>query len=107
MGTSQNDIIIMAKTIWGEARGEDYQGQVAVGWVIRNRCEEGGWFGNSIREVCLKPYQFECWNSDNCNKAQMDRLTENSSALRGMMAISKGNHSQHHFCHSFSLLLNI
>ena len=104
MGTSQKDIAVMAKTIWGEARGEHYEGQVAVGWVIRNRCETGGWFGNSIREVCLKPYQFSCWNNDDCNKAQIDKLTpENSTELRAMMDIAKGIYSQPHFWPTFSL----
>ena len=82
----------MAKTMWGEARGEGKSGLVAVGWVIRNRCQSGGWFGNTIRKVCLKPYQFSCWNEDDCNKAQMDDLTpENSKTLRDIMNIAEGN----------------
>ena len=58
MRISDSDLMIMAKTIWGEARGESHNGQVAVAWVIRNRAERGGWWGNTIREVCLKDQQF-------------------------------------------------
>ena len=35
-GVSEN-IEYMARTIWGEARGEDEQGKIAVGHVIKNR----------------------------------------------------------------------
>ena len=100
MGISRNDLIVMAKTMWGEARGEGYNGLVAVGWVIQNRCERGGWFGNTIREVCLKPYQFSCWNNDDCNKAKIDRLTpENSQELHDILDIAKGNLSIVSFSH--------
>ncbi len=29
--------VVMARTICGEARGESYQGKIAMGWVIMNR----------------------------------------------------------------------
>ena len=62
-----SDILIMAATIFGEARGEVYSGKVAVAWVIRNRAANPSWWGNSIASVCLKPYQFSCWNSNDPN----------------------------------------
>lgn len=53
---------IFAKTIWAEARGEDRMGQEWVGRVIKNRAAKK-WNGASdIRDVCLAPQQFECWN---------------------------------------------
>src|SRR5699024_3052580 len=36
-GYSQNDINLMANAVYGEARGEPYEGQVAVAAVILNR----------------------------------------------------------------------
>jgi len=57
----------MAATIWGEARGEPMDGKRAVGWVIRNRAEHGGWWGDDIVSVCTKPKQFSCWNDDDPN----------------------------------------
>src|SRR5699024_11566530 len=38
-GYSQNDINLMANAVHGEARGEPYEGQVAVAAVILNRVE--------------------------------------------------------------------
>lgn len=65
-------IDILAKTIFGEARGEPLSGQEAVASVIMNRVsisQKKGryWWGNSIAEVCQKPYQFSCWNLDDPN----------------------------------------
>lgn len=55
-------IQILALTLWAEARGEGRAGLVAVGNVIRNRANNPGWWGRSISGVCLKPWQFSCWN---------------------------------------------
>ena len=90
MGISDNDLMIMAKTIWGEARGEGRNGQVAVAWVIRNRAQCGGWFGRTIAEVCLKDQQFSCWNHNDCNRTQIDGLSPNDPTLRNMRSIAKG-----------------
>ena len=90
MRISDSDLMIMAKTIWGEARGESYSGQVAVAWVIRNRAERGGWWGNTIREVCLKDQQFSCWNHNDCNRAQIDSLSPNDPQLSNMKSIARG-----------------
>ena len=35
-------IDIMARTIYGEARGEEEEGQIAVGNVIKNRVKKKG-----------------------------------------------------------------
>ena len=52
---------IMALTIYGEARGESYDGKVAVGSVILERVDHREWDGDTIHEVCLMPYQFSCY----------------------------------------------
>lgn len=51
----------MALTIYGEARGESYDGKVAVGSVILERVDHRKWDGDTIHEVCLMPYQFSCY----------------------------------------------
>jgi len=70
---------ILAKTLYGEARGEGLNGIEAVANVILNRvklAKQGlvKWWGNNIREVCLKPFQFSCWNGNdpNCQKLSSD-----------------------------------
>lgn len=57
----------MTATIYGEARGELFNGKTAVGSVIRNRSEKGGWYGSGIKGVCLKPFQFSCFNHSDPN----------------------------------------
>ena len=51
---------LLTLTLYGEARGEPIEGQIAVGCVIRNRVEVGKW-GASYAKVCLAPWQFSCW----------------------------------------------
>ncbi len=62
----------LARTVWGEARGEGSAGMQAVACVVMNRAriaqEKGGyWWGNSLIEICQKPYQFSCWNKTDVN----------------------------------------
>lgn len=68
MDYSPHDIDILARTIFGEAEGEGIDGQVAVGWVIRNRAEtdlhhdgKPDWWGEGIAGVSLAPWQYSCW----------------------------------------------
>jgi hypothetical protein len=53
---------VLTLTIYGEARGEPIEGQIAVGCVIRNRT-----FEDNYKEVCFKPDQFSCWNVNDPN----------------------------------------
>lgn len=63
----------LARTIWGEARGEpDAQaGMRAVAHVVLNRRDAPGWWGRSVAGVCLKPWQFSCWNEGDPNRPKM------------------------------------
>lgn len=54
----QNDFYLLARLISGEARGESYQGQVAVGAVIMNRLNSGD-FPNTIAGNVFKKGEFE------------------------------------------------
>ena len=58
----------LARTIYGEARGEGARGMQAVANVVMNRVKAGGWYGASVKDVVLKPKQFSCWNSDDPNR---------------------------------------
>jgi N-acetylmuramoyl-L-alanine amidase len=56
-----SDLETIALTIYGEARGEQWEGMIAVGFVIMNRrliWEQG------IKQVCFAPNQFSCYNSN-------------------------------------------
>ena len=56
---SRNDIILLARVIHGEARGEIYKGMVAVGAVVLNRVESDE-FPDNIRDVAVQSGQFSC-----------------------------------------------
>ena len=70
-----NEIDILARTIWGEARGEGSQGMQAVANVIQNRVKQGGWWGATFAEVCKKKSQFSCWNEGDPNHAKLLAVT--------------------------------
>ncbi len=57
MSVSRAEIIMLARIIHGEARGESFRGKVAVGAVIINRIKSRK-FPNTIREVVLQKGQF-------------------------------------------------
>jgi spore germination cell wall hydrolase CwlJ-like protein len=70
MTATERDCDILARTLWGEARGESLAGQIAVAWTIRNRVNDGkakSWWGEGYAGVCQKPYQFSCWNRNDPN----------------------------------------
>ena len=67
---------IMAKTLYGEARGEGIAGQIAVAHVINNRYLKNSWYGSSIQEVCLKDWQFSCWNEGDPNREKLVNLSK-------------------------------
>ena len=74
MTATENDREILARTLWGEARGESLAGQIAVAWTIRNRVNDGkakSWWGEGYAGVCQKPYQFSCWNRNDPNYAYL------------------------------------
>ncbi len=54
---SASDLQLMARAINGEARGESYEGQVAVGAVIMNRVKSSD-FPNTIAGVIYQPGAF-------------------------------------------------
>ncbi|REK76568.1 spore cortex-lytic enzyme [Paenibacillus paeoniae] len=57
LGLSENDIQIMANAVYGEARGEPYEGQVAVAAVILNRVKSPS-FPDSVYGVIFQPRAF-------------------------------------------------
>ena len=55
--TSNNDLYLLAKCVYAEARGESYTGQVAVAAGILNRVKSAS-FPNTIAGVIYQPYAF-------------------------------------------------
>lgn len=73
--TMTEDSDTLARTIWGEARGEGNDGMRAVACVVLNRVKLPGWWGHTIHEVCLHPFQFSCWNDDDPNLPLLRAVT--------------------------------
>ena len=82
---SPDDIDVMARTLWGECRGETQEGRTAVAWVIRNRATSGfagdlvGKEG-AVTHVCKAPFQFSCWLESDPNRAKIDALVRDEYA---------------------------
>ncbi len=77
--TRLNDIDVLARTIYGEARGESISGQEAIASVVLNRvafAKRRGryWWGNSIADVCQAPQQFSCWNKSDPNYQKLIKV---------------------------------
>jgi N-acetylmuramoyl-L-alanine amidase len=80
-GSQQNNVALLAKVISAEARGEPYEGQVAVGAVILNRVNHPS-FPNTIAGVVYQPGAFTCMVdgqidqpvADSCYQAARDAI---------------------------------
>ncbi|MFD1952928.1 spore cortex-lytic enzyme [Paenibacillus thailandensis] len=57
LGLTANDLKLMANAVYGEARGEPYEGQVAVAAVILNRLQDER-FPKTISGVIFEPLAF-------------------------------------------------
>lgn len=75
--TGTNMVELLARLINGEARGEPYQGQVAVGAVILNRVKSTN-FPNTIAGVIYQKGQFSCITDGQFNAA----IDENSTVYK-------------------------
>lgn len=78
---SNNDVYLLARAINGEARGEPYSGQVAVGAVILNRVKHPS-FPNTVAGVIYQPGAFTAVDdgqidaamTSSCERAARDAL---------------------------------
>lgn len=85
---------VLARTLYGEARGEPVRGKEAVASVILNRVaragERGGyWWGTSVIGVCLKPWQFSCWNAGDPNRAKILAVTPQNATFATCLRIAR------------------
>lgn len=71
---TDTDFWTLARTLYGECRGESREGKIAVASVIVNRAQTH-YRGDTIYEVCMSPYQFSCWNPTDPNSRRLAMLT--------------------------------
>jgi hypothetical protein len=91
---------IVAKTLWGEARGEGVDGMKAVLSVIATRANiakayknrtgrDHAMYGNgTLAGACLRPWQFSCWLESDPNRAKLMTDIEDAAmrTIRGLVA---------------------
>ncbi|MCP5367672.1 MAG: cell wall hydrolase [Hyphomicrobiales bacterium] len=87
------EVDVLARTIYGEARGEPVRGMEAVAAVIMNRVRlaeawDGYWWGRTVQEVCLKPWQFSCWNPGDPNRAKIQAADRDDPAFAACLRIA-------------------
>lgn len=86
---------VLARTIWGESRGQPIKGMEAVANVVMNRVaiakKNGGkyWWGNDVISVCKRPFQFSCWNPNDPNLPKMKAVTEEDKNFRISLDIAR------------------
>lgn len=81
--TNTSDIQLMARAINGEARGEPYEGQVAVGAVILNRVKDSR-FPNTISGVIYQSGAFTAVSDGQINAAIPEDSTVHKAAQDAM-----------------------
>jgi spore germination cell wall hydrolase CwlJ-like protein len=84
----------LARTIWGEARGEGAAGMAAVAAVVMNRVRiaaaHGGryWWGKDAEGVCRAQAQFACWNPGDPNRAKLLAVDDGDAEFRVALGIA-------------------
>lgn len=71
---SKGAVDLLARTIWGEARGEGARGMQAVANVVMNRVYHPKWWGHDVISVCLQAGQFSCWNKNDPNLVKVQTI---------------------------------
>lgn len=93
----------LARTVYGEARGEPDLGRLAVAYVPCNRAAIAARFvkahpehkrhplygDGTVASACRMPWQFSCWNENDPNRAELLALDLDSDAAAPCMAMAR------------------
>lgn len=117
------DIDTAARVVWGEARGEEWRGKVAVMWVLVNRTDHAraymvrtrskahALFGNgTLTSAAKAPWQFSIFNKGDPNRHKLKsahKTPEWKDCLAAVHAVLDGLEpspvgSSTHYCHTKS-----
>ena len=86
-GLSEADRDLMIRTVMAEAGNQPLSGQAGVAHVIQNRVNDGG-YGDGVRGVITKPWQFEPWMT---RRKEMMGYDPDSEALDIVVMAFKDN----------------
>lgn len=87
--TASDPVDVLARTLWGEARGEGREGMHAVANVIMNRVKHPKRWHNDVVGVCQAPKQFSCWNKSDPNRAKLLAVTAYDPQFRIALEIAQ------------------
>jgi len=92
--TINPDVDTLARTLFGEARGELVRGKEAVASVIINRVKRakdrgGYWWGDSVSAVCRRAWQFSCWNENDPNREKIESVELDNKVFACCMRIAR------------------
>lgn len=76
--------LTLARTVEGEAGNQCRLGKQAVAHVVFNRVfAHRRHFGYTVEKVCLRPWQFSCWNKNDPNRERIAKKTYAQLAKNG------------------------
>lgn len=79
------DLLVMSRTVYGEARGETVEGKRAVAHVLINRWKKRHRKESTLIGVCTEPYQFSAWNENDPNRDKLQAVTVEDEVFRTCM----------------------
>lgn len=82
MNIDERDRVLMALTVYGEARGQPRPGRAAVAWTILHRAANPRWWGRNAGGCCLSPWQYSCWNRNDPNRARLLSFLRDGDTVR-------------------------
>jgi len=96
--SNSNNLNLLARVVYGEARGEPYIGQVAVGAVIMNRVKDPS-FPNTIAGVIYQDQQFSSIRDGQFDVAIDEDSTVYKAAQDAMNGIDPTNGALYFYNH--------
>ena len=76
------EIVLTALTVWGESKGEPYQGKLGVAFVICNRSRL---WNQSVSRVVLRAWQFSFWNTGDPSRDDISDIDVHGSVWKDCM----------------------
>ncbi|MBB3267574.1 hypothetical protein FHW79_005235 [Azospirillum sp. OGB3] len=80
---------LLARVLWGEARGEGVAGMSAVAAVVMTRVANPRWWGRDLRSVLLQRAQFSCLMNNDPNLPKLLGVGVADPAYRLALSIAR------------------
>lgn len=90
-GPDGSDVDTLARTIYGEARGESDAAKQGVASVVMNRLQFGSYGGwpSSVAAICTQPYQFSCWLANDPNLSVIENVDASDPVFQDCLDIAQ------------------